>query len=75
MLPQRNRWDVGPRPNSELTRARFQKNLKNQKKLRREGIKRRAVYLRKEWRDLVMFSITCEERGAPWRGQTQARPR
>jgi ribosomal-protein-alanine N-acetyltransferase len=42
---------------------------------RKEGTKRRAVYLRGEWRDLVMYGLTCEEAGFPWRGEARDRPR
>jgi ribosomal-protein-alanine N-acetyltransferase len=35
--------------------------------LRKEGLKKRAVYLRDQWIDLVMYSATCEEFGIPWK--------
>ena len=31
--------------------------------MRREGIKKRALYLRKTWVDLVMFTLTCGDLG------------
>ncbi len=43
--------------------------------LRKEGLKKRAVYLRKQWIDLVMYSATCEEFGFKWKGIPQTRPR
>jgi len=42
---------------------------------RKEGRKKRAVYLRGAWRDLMMYSLTCEEYGVEWRGAAQDRPR
>ena len=30
-------------------------------KLRKEGLKKRAIYLRETWIDLVMYSATCED--------------
>ncbi len=41
--------------------------------LRREGLKRRAVFLRGRWADLLMYSATCEEFGISWRGETRPR--
>lgn len=43
--------------------------------LRKEGLKKRAVYLRQSWIDLVMYSATCEEFGFKWRGIPKTRPR
>lgn len=43
--------------------------------LRKEGLKKRAVFLRGEWNDLVMYSTTCEEFGVKWKGQPKTRPR
>lgn len=43
--------------------------------LRKEGLKKRAVYVRGTWRDIVMYSVTCEEVGIKWKGQPQTRPR
>jgi ribosomal-protein-alanine N-acetyltransferase len=42
---------------------------------RKEGRKRRAVYLRGQWRDLMMYSLTCEDYGMKWRGTAQDRLR
>ncbi|HYC89908.1 MAG TPA: GNAT family protein [Thermoanaerobaculia bacterium] len=42
---------------------------------RKEGRKKRAVYLRGEWRDLMMYSLTCEDYGIEWRGAAHDRPR
>jgi len=42
---------------------------------RKEGRKKRAVYLRGQWRDLMMYSLTCEDYGLEWRGAAQDRPR
>lgn len=43
--------------------------------LRKEGLKKRAVYLRNKWTDLVMYSATCEEFGVKWKGAPKTRPR
>ena len=43
--------------------------------LRKEGLKKRAVYLREEWQDLSIYSATCEEFGFKWHGNPQSRPR
>ena len=34
---------------------------------RKEGLKKRAVFLRNAWIDLVMYSATCEEFGFKWK--------
>lgn len=44
-------------------------------KMRKEGTKKKAVYLRETWVDLVIYSLTCEEWGVPWRGQAKNRLR
>lgn len=36
--------------------------------MRKEGLKRRMVYLREGWRDLLIYAMTCEEFGVKWRG-------
>lgn len=43
--------------------------------LRKEGLKRRAVFLRGKWIDLVMYSATCEEFGFKWKAKVEARLR
>ena len=43
--------------------------------LRKEGLKKRAVFLRNIWTDLVMYSATSEEFGIKWRGSPQTRLR
>lgn len=43
--------------------------------LRKEGLKKRAVFLRNIWTDLVMYSATCEEFGFKWKGTAQTRLR
>lgn len=43
--------------------------------LRKEGLKKRAVFLRGMWNDLVMYSATCEDFGYKWQGIPQTRPR
>jgi ribosomal-protein-alanine N-acetyltransferase len=43
--------------------------------LRKEGLKKRAVFLRGEWVDLVMYSATCEEFGVKWTAIPQPRLR
>jgi len=42
---------------------------------RKEGRKKRAVYLRGEWRDLMMYSVTCEDYGIQWSGTARDRLR
>lgn len=42
---------------------------------RKEGRKKRAVYLRGEWRDLMMYSLTCEDYGIQWSGTARDRLR
>jgi [ribosomal protein S5]-alanine N-acetyltransferase len=42
---------------------------------RKEGRKKRAVYLRGQWRDLMMYSLTCEDVGIEWKGAAQDRLR
>jgi ribosomal-protein-alanine N-acetyltransferase len=41
--------------------------------LRREGLKRRAIFLRNQWVDLLVFAVTCEELGYKFRGSVQKR--
>ncbi|MEK7355597.1 MAG: GNAT family protein [Bdellovibrionota bacterium] len=36
--------------------------------LRREGLKKRALYLRGDWIDITMYTATCEEFGIKWKG-------
>jgi ribosomal-protein-alanine N-acetyltransferase len=43
--------------------------------LRKEGLKKRAVFLRGKWNDLIMYSATCEEFGFKWKGVPKTRPR
>lgn len=40
--------------------------------LRKEGLKRRAVFLRDTWVDLGIYAVTCEELGFPWKGTANA---
>jgi ribosomal-protein-alanine N-acetyltransferase len=42
--------------------------------LRKEGLKKRCVFLRDEWVDLIMYSATCEEFGILWDKSTDLRP-
>ncbi|MCO5141849.1 MAG: GNAT family N-acetyltransferase [Oligoflexia bacterium] len=42
--------------------------------LRKEGLKKRAVFLRNKWNDLVIYSATCEEFDIPWKGKVSPRP-
>jgi RimJ/RimL family protein N-acetyltransferase len=35
--------------------------------LRKEGLKKRAVFMRGDWRDLVIYSATCEDFGIKWK--------
>lgn len=43
--------------------------------LRKEGLKKRAVFLRGKWQDLVMYSATCEEFGFKWKAKVATRLR
>lgn len=43
--------------------------------LRREGLKRRALFVRDTWVDLGIYAVTCEELGFPWKGTAKAGPR
>lgn len=43
--------------------------------LRKEGLKKRAVFLRGSWVDLAIYSATCEEFGVKWKGLPLTRPR
>lgn len=36
--------------------------------LRKEGTKKKMIYLRDEWQDMVMYSATCEEFGYKFKG-------
>jgi len=41
--------------------------------LRKEGLKKRMVYLRGDWQDLIIYSATCEEFGIKWKGSVTRR--
>lgn len=43
--------------------------------LRKEGLKKRALFVRESWNDLLIYSATCEEFGFKWKGILQLRPR
>ncbi len=43
--------------------------------LRKEGLKRRAVFLRDTWVDLGVYAVTCEDVGIPWKGMAKPSPR
>lgn len=43
--------------------------------LRKEGLKKRAVFLKGRWVDLVMYSATTEDFGIRWKGNAETRPR
>ncbi len=53
-----HRIEAGIEPKN-LRSIRLAKSLR----MRREGIKRRAVFLRNQWVDLVMYSLTTEDIG------------
>ena len=38
--------------------------------MRREGLKKRAIFLRGEWRDLLMFTLTSEDLGIKFNSKT-----
>ena len=35
--------------------------------LRKEGLKKRMIYLRDNWQDLTIYSATCEDFGIKWK--------
>lgn len=41
--------------------------------MRKEGTSKNIVLLRGEWRDLVQFALTCEDRKIKWKGKTSVR--
>lgn len=43
--------------------------------LRKEGLKRRAVFLRDRWVDLGIYAVTCEDVGLRWKGDAKPHPR
>ncbi|MGZ3787152.1 MAG: GNAT family N-acetyltransferase [Bacteriovorax sp.] len=43
--------------------------------MRKEGLLKKVVFLRSDWRDLIQFAIDCEEVGIPWKGKAQQRIR
>lgn len=43
--------------------------------LRKEGLKKRAVFLNGDWVDLVIYAVTSEDRGIEWRGKPAVRLR
>ncbi len=43
--------------------------------LRKEGLKKRAIFLRNQWVDLTIYSATCEDFGIKWQGKTKDRLR
>ncbi len=53
-----HRIEAGIEPNN-----RRSLNLAKSLKMRREGVKKRALFLRNKWVDLVMYSLTCEDVG------------
>lgn len=53
-----HRIEAGIEPNN-----RRSLNLAKSLKMRREGIKKRALFLRNTWVDLVMYTLTCEDVG------------
>jgi ribosomal-protein-alanine N-acetyltransferase len=42
--------------------------------LRKEGLKKRAVFLRNRWVDLVIYSATCDEFGIKWSNEAATGP-
>lgn len=53
-----HRIEAGIEPNNRRS-LRLAKSLK----MRREGIKKRALFLRHTWVDLIMYTLTCEDVG------------
>jgi len=43
--------------------------------LRKEGFKKKAVYLGGKWIDLVVYAVTCEDMGIKWKGIPKSRLR
>ena len=40
--------------------------------MRKEGLKKRALFLNGKWQDIVIYSITCEEVGVKFRGDLKS---
>lgn len=40
--------------------------------MRKEGLKKRALYLNGKWQDIVIYSVTCEDVGAKFRGDLKS---
>ncbi len=53
-----HRIEAGIEPNNKRS-LKLAKSLK----MRREGVKKRALFLRNKWVDLVMYTLTCEDVG------------
>lgn len=53
-----HRIEAGIEPNN-----RRSLNLARSLKMRREGVKKSALFLRNQWVDLVMYTLTCEDLG------------
>lgn len=53
-----HRIEAGIEPNNKRS-LQLAKSLK----MRREGVKKRALFLRNKWVDLAMYTLTCEDVG------------
>lgn len=63
-----HRIEAGIEPNNHRSQ-RLARSLK----MRREGVKKRALYLRGQWVDLVMFTLTTEDMGIEFRGKVSSK--
>ena len=58
-----HRVEAGIEPNN-IRSLRLAKSVG----LRKEGTKKRMLYLRDKWQDIVIYSATCEEFGYKFKG-------
>ncbi len=65
-----HRIEAGIEPNNTRS-LRLAKSLK----MRREGVKKRALFIRNTWIDLVMYTLTCEDIGRKFETNALVRKR
>lgn len=65
-----HRIEAGIEPNNTRS-LRLAKSLK----MRREGVKKRALFIRNTWIDLVMYTLTCEDLGRKFETNALVRKR
>lgn len=57
-----HRIEAGIEPGNKRSLA-----LAKSLKMRREGVKRKALWIKKKWVDIVMYTLTCEDLGLTYR--------